>query len=85
MTDKAQTSKLVLLPSALEVSAMNELRETAEIAVADADAILRGVVSTIDLLEDELSKDSKYYALLACLNTAIAKLETAAIAIDEMR
>jgi hypothetical protein len=64
---------------------MEDFRVIAELNVAEADAILKGVVWVLDALEDELCANSRYYALMSCLGDVIEKLGVAAEAIDKLR
>lgn len=63
---------------------MEDFAYIAEKNVANADAVLKGVRSVLDDLEDELCSDSRYYALLSCLNDVIEKLEVASEAIEKL-
>jgi hypothetical protein len=62
----------------IESQAFNNARQHA----ADGHAILDGLIQVLDEMEGELAGDSRYYALMACLDKAVHHIDEACEGFD---
>ena len=63
---------------------MDDLMYTAEKNVNKACCIAEGLRAFLDGVQEELSHDSRYYAVMSCLDDIVARLDEASDALDKL-